>query len=307
MEYFLISKNELVGEIPSKICNLSRLRVLDLSKNMFIPDCLGNFSYYYLSVMDLRMKYFHGKIPRTFLKNGYLRSLNLNDNQLEGSIPQSLVNYSRLEVLDLGNNDLNDTFPYWLGMLSNLQVLVLRSNRFHGDIQNLNGASSFSRFRIIDLSQNEFSGYVPPKIFENFKAIKDIHEDKAGPNLTGNIPPSLGKLVALESLDLSSNRLEGRINSFAVLNLSQNNLVGPIPLANHFDTFTNDSFIGNSGLCVFPLSKKCGNDVEPETPRLAFDEVDDSATTLIWKIALIRYGCGLVFGLSLGYIVFTTR
>ncbi|MBA0756609.1 hypothetical protein Gogos_021354 [Gossypium gossypioides] len=356
LRYFLISNNGLVGEIPSKICNLSFLYVLDLSKNKLggtIPDCSGTFSNQLSMVV--------------------LRTVNLNGNQLEGSIPQSLTNCHRLEVLDLGNNNINDTFPYWVGTLPNLKVLVLRSNRFHGDMQNFNGTFSFSSLRMIDLSRNEFTGHIPPELFENLKSMKDIPVDKSGPkymggdyyqdsviitlkgldfkleriltsftvidfssnhfkgsipkevgelnslivlnfshnSLAGNIPPSLGKMAALESLDLSSNKLQGRIpvqltdlTFLGALNLCHNNLDGQIPLANHFDTFSNDSFDGNPGLCGFPLSKKCGNNQEPESAPSTV--ADESERTLVWKIAAMGYGSGLVLGLSMGYIVFTT-
>ncbi|KAK5833996.1 receptor-like protein 6 [Gossypium arboreum] len=356
LHYFLISNNELVGEIPSKICNLSFVSVLDLSTNKLggtIPDCFGTFSDQLLAVA--------------------LGTLNLNGNQLEGSIPQSLKNCHNLEVLDLGNNKINDTFPYWLVMLPHLQVLVLRSNRFHGDMQNFNETFSFSSLRMIDLSPNGFTGHIPPELFENLKSMKDIPVDKSGPNymggnyyqasiiitmkgldfkleriltsftvidfssnhfkgsipkevgelnslivlnfshnsLAGNIPPSFGKMAALESLDLSSNKLQGRIpvqltdlTFLGALNLSHNNLEGQIPLANHFDTFSNDSFDGNSGLCGFPLSKKCGNNQEPKSPPSTV--ADEFETTLVWKIAAMGYGSGLVLGLSIGYIVFTT-
>ncbi|KAL1175162.1 hypothetical protein V6Z11_A04G071300 [Gossypium hirsutum] len=367
-----LNDNELVGELPPTICNSSSLVVLDLSKNKLggiVPNCLGNFRR--LTVLDLRSNYFRGKIPTTYLRYSSLRTLNLNDNQLEGSIPQSLTNcYSRLP---------------------NLQVLVLRSNRFHGDTQNFNGSFTFSSLRMIDLSRNEFTGHIPPELFENLKSMKDIQVDKSSPkymggyyyqdsvivtmkgsdfkferiltsftvidfssnhfkgsipnelgelnslivlnfshnSLAGNIPPSLGKLAALESelqnkqnklasaapaclesLDLSSNKLQGRIpvqltdlTFLGALNLSNNNLEGHIPLANHFDTFSNDSFNGNSGLCGFPLSKKCGNDQELESPPSI---VADESETSIWKIAAMGYGSGLVLGLSMGYIVFTT-
>ncbi|XP_017979798.1 PREDICTED: receptor-like protein 12 [Theobroma cacao] len=331
--------------------------------------------------MNLYTNNFNGKIPGIlFPKSCSLRSFRINSNQLGGPIPQSLVNCKDLELLDLGKNNLRDIFPSWLGKL-NLQVLVLRSNRFRGHIVNSEVASSFSHLRIIDPSNNDFSGCLPPKFFESLNAISNGYEktgevqymryissfgvyyDKSFSvttkglamalmriltaltiidfsnnqfngqipeiigklqslivlnlshnSLTGHIPLSLSNLSKLESLDLSSNKLEGRIPAqlqslefLEVLNLSWNKITGPIPRGNQFNTFTNDSYIGNFGLCGFPLSKSCGNDQDSEPPPTIFDDEDDTTKELNWKFSILMgYGCGLVLGLSLGFIVFTT-
>ncbi|XP_039048583.1 receptor-like protein 7 [Hibiscus syriacus] len=66
---FLISGNNLTGNIPSSICNWSELTVLDLSWNNLsgtIPECLGNFSNS-LAFVDLQMNNFNGKIPDSFV------------------------------------------------------------------------------------------------------------------------------------------------------------------------------------------------------------------------------------------------
>jgi hypothetical protein len=49
---------------------------------------------------------------------------------------------------------------------------------------------------------------------------------------------------------------------------------------------------------------KCSGDVAPQPPP--FQEKEDPASLFNWKFAMIGYGCGLVIGLSVGYIVFTT-
>ncbi|GLT60149.1 hypothetical protein SLA2020_329300 [Shorea laevis] len=163
-------------------------------------------------------------------------------------------------------------------------------------------------FTTIDFSSNQFHGPIPEELGElnSLKGLNLSHN-----NLTDQIPSSLGKLAALESLDFSSNKLEGRIPEqltnltfLSVLNLSHNELVGHIPEGKQFSTFSNDSYIGNSGLCGFPLTKNCHEGEEPGAPP-KFDEEDDSATLFEWKFALAGYGCGLVLGLSLGYISFT--
>ncbi|TYH46681.1 hypothetical protein ES332_D11G355200v1 [Gossypium tomentosum] len=61
--------------------------------------------------------------------------------------------------------------------------------------------------------------------------------------------------------------------------------------------------MGNLDLCGLPLSKNCGTD--EETPTI-FDR-DDDGDELNWKFSILMgYGCGLVLGMSMAYIVFTT-
>jgi len=90
---------------------------------------------------------------------------------------------------------------------------------------------------------------------------------------SGEIPPQLGYMTALESLDLSLNMLSGEIPQeltnltfLSTLNLSNNQLDGRIPQSRQFGTFQNSSFDGNVGLCGTPLSKQCGTqDTQSET------------------------------------------
>ncbi|PON43272.1 LRR domain containing protein, partial [Parasponia andersonii] len=373
LQFLSVSKNQLVGEIPTSFCSMSSLEVLDLSHNNLsgiIPQCMGNFSKR-LSVLDLHGNKLHGTVRTTFAKGNSLRNLDLNSNHLDGPLPRSLVYCRNLEVLDLGNNLLNDTFPDWLETLPKLRVLVLKSNRLYESIGNSKTRNPFRELRIMDLSNNEFSGILPTKYFENFKAMMNAEKvnmtymgeyyyqdsvmvtmkgldielvkiqtiftslDFSRNNFTGEIPEligmlkslkglnfshnmlrgpipsSLGNLTNLEWLDLSSNELVGKIppqltdlSWLQILNLSQNQLVGPIPLGKQFNTFSNDSFSGNFDLCGLPLSKTCNEVQNSSPPTLEQENNSEDASGFTWKVVLMGYGCGLVFGILMGYIKF---
>ncbi|KAK5844414.1 hypothetical protein PVK06_000552 [Gossypium arboreum] len=255
---------------------------------------------------------------------------------------QRQITSSELLVLNVANNNLSDIFPHWLRMLPSLRVLILRSNRFHGLLpteffQNLKALKEevgydseyfsysvnltikdleleFTKavhmpiFTCVDLSDNGFHGEIP-KVVGELRLVLALNLSHN--SLTGPIPPSFGNLAARESLDLSFNKLSGRIPSqltnltfLEVLRFWNNNLVGPIPQVKQFDTFENDSYQGNLGLCGLPLSKECSND---ERSQQAQDEEDNgNGTAFFWKVAMMGYGCGMVLGISIAYIVFTT-
>ncbi|KAG6402232.1 hypothetical protein SASPL_139108 [Salvia splendens] len=90
-----IRNNILTGVIPTSICTISPLSVLDLSFN--------NLS---------------GSITK---------------NTAGGKVPKSLINCNNLEVLNVGNNNLEGSFPCMLPL--SLRILVLRSNKFQGDLR----------------------------------------------------------------------------------------------------------------------------------------------------------------------------
>ncbi|XP_016468510.1 receptor-like protein Cf-9 homolog [Nicotiana tabacum] len=248
IEYFFISNNNLSGEIPSSVCTVTSLRVLDLARNNLegaIPQCLGNMSRQ-LEVLDMQRNSLSGDLQMTFSFQNGLKSFNLHGNKLEGKLPRSLVNCQHLEVLDLGDNHFNDMFPMWLGTLPKLQVLSLRSNKLHGAIRT-SRINLFPQLRIVDLSGNAFSAELPTSLFKHLKAMRRIDHSMKEPIdgyyqdsvtlVTKGLQFEVVRILSLyTTIDLSNNKFEGHIPSvlgdlisLRVLNLSHNGLQGHIP------------------------------------------------------------------------------
>ncbi|PNX71947.1 receptor-like protein kinase, partial [Trifolium pratense] len=254
IQYFLLSNNNFTGNISSAFCNAWALSMLNLAHNKItgmIPQCLGTLPS--LSVLDLQMNNFYGSMPRNFSKENQFETIKLNGNQLEGPLPYSLVHCKNLEVLDLGDNIIEDVFPNWLGILPELQVLSLRSNKLHGTITCSSTKHPFTKLRIFDVSNNNFSGPLPTSCIKKFQGMMNVNGSQIGLQYMGNfvvkyyndsvvvIMKGFSKeltriLTTFTTIDLSNNMFEGEIptfigelNSLKGLNLSNNGISGKIP------------------------------------------------------------------------------
>ncbi|KAK2647175.1 hypothetical protein Ddye_022370 [Dipteronia dyeriana] len=177
MSEYLVSNNQLTGQISPLICKSKHLYALDLSNNNFggvLPKCLANFSDA-LSILALQSNKFHGSIPQGFMNGNNLKMIDLGNNQLQGRIPRSLVNCTKLEYLHLGNNQITDIFPSWLGTLRELKILILKFNRLHGVIKEPEENFEFPKLQVIDLSHNTFRGDLPTKHFQSWNAMKIVN------------------------------------------------------------------------------------------------------------------------------------
>ncbi|XP_076903240.1 receptor-like protein 6 [Bidens hawaiensis] len=381
-----VSNNHMIGEIPTWICELKSIRILDLSFNKMtgtLPSCIINLSSS-LWRLNLKANHFHGPMMNMCTHGSLLKNIDLSENQFTGQMSKSLVNCTNLEFLSLADNSFKDVFPFWLGNLPKLQVLLLRSNKFNGAIQGLSSISSqFLMLRIIDISNNNFSGQLPDKSFQTWNAMKSVDLggssdmgsdflsstfvrsqirysmmltnkgvkreylrilniftaiDLSCNNFDGQIPkslqdlhgleslnlsnnyfsgrifPSLGNLRNLESLDLFQNKLSGQIPQqllqlgfLAFLNVSFNHLEGPIPQGKQFNTFENNSYMGNPGLCGNPLSKECENSKVPTVFRTTSSNDYESllpSSNIDWLVIVFGVSSGLIIGIVIENFVY---
>ncbi|GKV33183.1 hypothetical protein SLEP1_g41718 [Rubroshorea leprosula] len=332
--------NKFYGRIPNLFVNNSFLSTLSLNGNQLegkLPRSLVNCSY--LEILDVGNNNLNDTFPHWLGVLPSLKVLILRSNRFRGAISNSVpaFYFPQLKIIDVAQNDFMGLLPSnyfkilkgmrdvaptdkvkleyidkWVPCVGDAGCRQLENDYKDSVKVVMKGllvdlTRILTIFTTIDFSSNQLHGPIPEELGElNSLILLNLSHN----SLNGQIPLSLGKLAELESLDLSSNKLEGRIPEqltkltfLSILNLSHNELVGHIPEGKQFNTFSNDSYIGNSELCGFPLTKKCE---EPRPPSPQFDEEEDSTAVFEWKFAVAGYGCGLVLGLSLGYIAFTT-
>ncbi|VAH00138.1 unnamed protein product [Triticum turgidum subsp. durum] len=227
--WMILSSNRLSGQISQNLCTYKQLTVLHLQQNMItgsIPPILSKLS----SLTELRLDSIHlnGEIPSEIFSLANLYSLNLSSNQLSGSIPTHIENLSSLGYLDISGNKLSGLIPEELGACMKLESLKINNNNFNGSL---------------------------PGVIGNLAALQ-IMLDVSHNNLSGVLPQQLGKLDMLEFLNLSHNQFSGSIpSSFAsmvrlsTLDVSYNDLEGPIPMARLLQNASASWFFPNKGLC----------------------------------------------------------
>ncbi|PHT60357.1 hypothetical protein CQW23_02720 [Capsicum baccatum] len=304
--------NRLQGKVPPSLINCRHLEFLDLGNNELndtFPSWLGGLPY--LQILSLRSNKLHGPISDSRTDNLFakIRVIDLSSNGFSGKLPVSLFeNFQAMKIIG-ENRGTREYVAYpYSGSYANTLIVTTK-----GLV--LEFPRVLTTYMIIDLSGNRFEGHIP-SIIGDLVGLRALNLSHNG--LKGAIPASLHQLSELESLDLSSNKIGGEIPQkltsltfLAVLNLSHNHLVGCIPKGNQFDTFDNSSYQGNDGLRGLPLSKDCrGDDGVPQTTtpvELDDDEEEEEGDLISWQAVLMGFGCGLVIGLSIIYIMLFSR
>ncbi|KAJ9693998.1 hypothetical protein PVL29_009797 [Vitis rotundifolia] len=294
-----LNGNILRGKIPKSLANCKDLEVLNLGNNQMndvFPCSLKNTSN--LRVLVLRANKFHGPIgcPKSNSTWAMLQIIDLAHNKFRGRLPEKC--FSTWTAMMASEDEVQSK-------LKHLNFEVLQLSQLH--YQDAVTVTSKDRemelvkkvltlFTSIDLSCNNFEGVIP-EVMGNLTLLNVLNLSHNG--FTSQIPSSIGNLRQLESLDLSRNWLSGEIptqlanlNFLSVLNLSFNQLVGSIPTGNQLQTFSENSFLGNRGLCGFPLNASCKNG----TPPTFDDRHSGSRMEIKWKY--IAPEIGFVTGLG---------
>ncbi|GLT62112.1 hypothetical protein SLA2020_347740 [Shorea laevis] len=267
LEEMDLSGNELVGMLPSFLANLTSLRLLDISQNLFTGNVASSpltdlILLRYLSISNNKFQ-----VPdsfKSFANHSNLKVFLSDFNQLvlehdrvqtrvpkfqprvfslsncraneELTKPPSLLYYLYdLRYVDLSFYKFMGALPYWLfENNTRLQVVVMKNNSFMGSFH----LPSHPNLDVleIDISNNQIQGEIPLNISLIFPSLRFLF--LSGNGLGGKFSKWLVGMKSLEVLDLSSNQFFGTLpkdfvtrSSLSYLILSNNNLTGKIPLS----------------------------------------------------------------------------
>ncbi|KDP27049.1 hypothetical protein JCGZ_20984 [Jatropha curcas] len=233
LQYLALASNNLSGSLPDCITHFPNLQVLFLSLNSFTGTIQSmNFSktsnpY----IVGLGFNKLTVKLDQLlFPPNFQPQMLDLSSCNISGGIPDFFSNWAKLSFLSLAYNNFSGLIPSWLFNLPKLSYLDLSFNRLKGFLPPKILMNSFFGPTTLNLAGNFLEGQIP-SFLENIDTI-----DLSGNNFTGYVPPQLGLGNAVY-ISLSDNELSGQIplsfcqenNVLMFLDLSSNNLSGSIP------------------------------------------------------------------------------
>ncbi|MFK8010445.1 MAG: fibronectin type III domain-containing protein [Marinicellaceae bacterium] len=274
-----LSSNNLAGQLPIDLGNLTNLNSLNASNNSIdgvIPTSVGNLLL--LDRLDISQNQIAGNLPVELGQLSNLTNLNLSFNSLDGMLPSEIGHLTQLTQLNLANNNLTGSIPVEFGQLINLEFLFLNTNQLSDSIP-INIAN-LTQLKSLWLAENQLSGPIPSEI----GLLVDLFEVVLFDNqFTGSIPTEFSNLVQLNTLDLFENNLTGdiplflsQLSNLQYLNLSSNQLSGNIPVELSMLT---------SLLSLQLSNNKLEGNIPPEISLLPIIEIIDlSSNQLVGEI-----------------------
>ncbi|PQP96656.1 receptor protein kinase-like protein ZAR1 [Prunus yedoensis var. nudiflora] len=205
-------------------------------------------------------------------------SLSIPKKKLYGFLPSAMGSLSELRHVNLRNNKLYGSLPLELFEALGLQSLVLYGNSLSGALLNC----TMQEMKTIDLSQNNFTGFLPDGFGTGFVSLEKL--DLSFNKFSGSIPSDMGNLSSLQgTVDLSHNLFSGAIPASlgnlpekVYIDLTYNNLSGPIPQNGALMNRGPTAFIGNPRLCGPPLKNPCSSETPGASPPSSIPFLPDN-------------------------------
>lgn len=255
LKFLNLGGNNLFGTISDAMGNLTSMVQLDLSFNQLkgrIPSSIGNLDS--MLELDLQGNAIRGKLPRSFGNLSSLQFLGLYKNQLSGNPFEILRPLSKLSVLVLERNLFQGIVKEDdLANLTSLQYCYASENNLTLEVGS-NWHPSFQLYELgmsswkighnfpswiqtqkdlhsLDISNTGITDFIPLWFWETFSNA--FYLNFSHNHIRGEIVSSLTKSISIKTIDLSWNRLHGKLpylfnDSLSWLDLSSNSFSGSL-------------------------------------------------------------------------------
>ena len=201
----LLPGNNITGNIPSTLGNMTKLLHLNLARNRFsgkIPKSVG-------SIRTLRVVDFSGNQLSSFEEGISFESLQVlllsNNKQLTWSLDALLEamepTKESLRILNIRDCNISGTIPPKLWDFKNLGSIDFRRNMLTGKLPLIQLSEMLFFLQHIDVSVNNLSGQIPEH-FEDFPSLEVLNVSK-NPHMHGPGMES-GKLPNYMTVDITT-------------------------------------------------------------------------------------------------------
>ncbi|GMN69646.1 hypothetical protein TIFTF001_038691 [Ficus carica] len=253
LEYLDLSTNQLEGEIPKSIwkaCTLRELRAYDnnLSGELHLAESSSRCAHFPLERLDLGNNQIIGSLPN-FTVYPSLKTLRLGSNKLDGVVSKFAFPLSKLEILDISENSVSGVISEaHFSKLANLRVLDLSSN---SELVFEIRPDWIPPFQLEEINLGSLNlGPQFPKWLRTQKSYTVLHISNS--RISSSVPDWLWNNINSRGLNLSNDNTNYSVGGALDIDLSSNQLEGPIPLFElqiHFLYLFNNSFSRINSQC----------------------------------------------------------